>query len=77
MFHKEGYTIISVSFIIIAVINLLTMSLIDNELVTRFIGIITIVVLFLILQFFRNPKRKTQPNDELIISPVDGKVVAI
>ncbi|MEJ6698274.1 MAG: phosphatidylserine decarboxylase family protein [Flavobacteriaceae bacterium] len=77
MFHKEGYTIISVSFIIIAVINLLTMSLIDNELVTRFIGITTIVVLFLILQFFRNPKRNTQPNDELIISPVDGKVVAI
>ena len=36
MFHKEGHTIISVSFIIIAVINLLTMSLIDNELVTRF-----------------------------------------
>ena len=77
MFHKEGHTIISVSFIIIAVINLLTMSLIDNELVTRFIGITTIVVLFLILQFFRNPKRNTQPNDELIISPVDGKVVAI
>ena len=77
MFHKEGHTIISVSFIIIAVINLLSMSLIDNELVTKSVGITTIVVLFLILQFFRNPKRNTKPNDELIISPVDGKVVAI
>jgi phosphatidylserine decarboxylase len=31
----------------------------------------------MVLQFFRNPKRVTQINDSLIISPVDGKVVAI
>ena len=31
----------------------------------------------LILQFFRNPKRKTKLNKNHIISPVDGKVVNI
>ena len=77
MFHKEGYTIITVSFIIIAIINLLSVNFIDNEIITKSIGSITIIVLVLILQFFRNPKRKTELNDELIISPVDGKVVAI
>ena len=77
MFHKEGYTIITVSFIIIALINLLSATYIDSELISKSIGLITIIVLILILQFFRNPKRKTELNDELIISPVDGKVVAI
>lgn len=77
MFHKEGYTIITISFIIIAIINLLSANFIDNEIITKSIGIITIIILILILQFFRNPKRNTKLNDELIISPVDGKVVAI
>ena len=77
MFHKEGYTIITISFIIIALINLLSATYIDSELISKSIGLITIIVLILILQFFRNPKRKTELNDELIISPVDGKVVAI
>ena len=77
MFHKEGYTIITVSFIIIALINILSTNYIDNEFVIKSIGIITIITLVLILQFFRNPKRNTIANDGLIISPVDGKVVAI
>ena len=77
MFHKEGYTIITISFIIIALINLLSANYIDSELISKSIGLITIIVLILILQFFRNPKRKTELNDELIISPEDGKVVAI
>ena len=77
MFHKEGYTIITVSFIIIALINILSTNYIDNEFVIKSIGIVTIITLVLILQFFRNPKRNTIPNDGLIISPVDGKVVAI
>jgi phosphatidylserine decarboxylase len=29
------------------------------------------------LQFFRNPKRATNLNENTIIAPVDGKVVVI
>jgi phosphatidylserine decarboxylase len=36
-----------------------------------------LLVFILILQFFRNPKRNTQPDDAHVISPVDGKVVVI
>ena len=34
-------------------------------------------MLILILQFFRNPKRKFNLNPEKVLSPVDGKIVAI
>ena len=77
MFHKEGHYIITVSFIITAMINLLSRSFINNNTLIYSIGIVTIIILILILQFFRNPKRKAKINDNIIISPVDGKVVAI
>jgi phosphatidylserine decarboxylase len=77
MFHKEGHNIISVSFITIAIINLISRNFIENSTLNYFIGIITIIIFVLILQFFRNPKRIVKINDNLIISPVDGKVVAI
>ena len=77
MFHKEGHYIITVSFIITAMINLLSRSFIDNNTLIYSIGIVTIIILILILQFFRNPKRKAKIYDNIIISPVDGKVVAI
>ena len=41
------------------------------------IQIITLILLLLILQFFRNPNRKIVPNEKIIIAPVDGKVVVI
>ena len=77
MFHKEGHYIITVSFIITAMVNLISRSFIDNNKLIYSIGIVTIIILILILQFFRNPKRKAKINDNIIISPVDGKVVAI
>jgi len=77
MFHKEGHVIVILSFIIVAIINLFTNIFIVNPLISKIIGIFTITILILILQFFRNPKRVTQINDSLIISPVDGKVVIV
>ena len=76
MFHKEGHLIIIISFITVSFINLISFMLLGNVLIAKIIGSVTIIILVLILQFFRNPKRKTQINDSLIISPVDGKVVA-
>jgi len=77
MFHKEGHLIIIISFIIVAIINLFTNIFKANPLISKIIGIFSIVIFIMVLQFFRNPKRVTQINDSLIISPVDGKVVAI
>lgn len=77
MFHKEGHLIIIISFITVSFINIISFILLGNVLLAKIIGGVTIIILVLILQFFRNPKRKTQVNDSLIISPVDGKVVAV
>ena len=77
MFHKEGHNIIAISFILIALVNVISRNFIDNSTINYTIGIITIVILVLILQFFRNPKRVAIVDDNIISSPVDGKVVAI
>ena len=77
MFHKEGHLIIIISFITVSFINIISFMLLGNVLLAKIIGGVTIIILVLILQFFRNPKRKTPVNDSLIISPVDGKVVVV
>ncbi|NBU82333.1 MAG: phosphatidylserine decarboxylase family protein [Flavobacteriaceae bacterium] len=41
------------------------------------IQIAALVILILILQFFRNPNRKIEANDKVVLAPVDGKVVVI
>jgi len=63
--------------IILIAINIITYSLIDTYWIKFAILIISILFFFLIIQFFRNPRRATNHNNEHIIAPVDGKVVAI
>jgi phosphatidylserine decarboxylase len=77
MFHKEGHNIITVTFIVITLINLVSRNFTENTTINYTVGVISILILILILQFFRNPKRVAIINDNLITSPVDGKVVAI
>jgi phosphatidylserine decarboxylase len=77
MFHKEGHKII-VLFLSITIIDILLVEyFIENSTLKIFIQIISLLILILILQFFRNPKRNTIINDDKILSPVDGKVVII
>ena len=77
MFHKEGHKII-VLFLSITIIDILIVEyFIENSTLKIFIQIISLLILILILQFFRNPKRNTIISDDKILSPVDGKVVII
>lgn len=39
--------------------------------------VLTLGLLYIILQFFRNPARNTPENPEHVIAPADGKVVVI
>ena len=77
MFHKEGHTIIL--FFLFAVIAdiLLLEYILDDGLIKIILQSVSILILLLILQFFRNPVRNTIINEKHIISPVDGKVVNI
>jgi len=77
MFHKEGYKIIVITFIIVVVCSLLINEFVTLEWLRILLLVTFIVLLVLILQFFRNPKRVYTPNLDEILSPVDGKVVVI
>ena len=77
MFHREGFFIISISFILTTTFFILSDLLIKSLFIKYSIQFLSVFFLVLILQFFRNPKRSVSPDDKLILSPVDGKVVII
>ena len=77
MFHKEGSQIIITSFILFAVIAVLAEYKISLEWLRMIVQVTMVILLILILQFFRNPKRITPINDKHLIAPVDGKVVIV
>ncbi len=77
MFHKEGYKIIIITFVIIAAGLLAVESFVELNWLRILLMLTLLVFLVLILQFFRNPKRNTVLNDNHVLSPVDGKVVVI
>jgi phosphatidylserine decarboxylase len=76
-FHKEGYKIITIAFIVSIVGILVAENYIEISWLEKAVQIFILFFLLIILQFFRNPKRITLINDDHIIAPVDGKVVVI
>lgn len=77
IFHREGYKIILNTFLITVTLSICVEYAIENFWIQKLLQISAIIILLLILQFFRNPKRKTIIDKNHIISPVDGKVVNI
>lgn len=76
-FHREGYKIIAITFAIVIAGIFLSDTYINILWLSKSIQVVLLIFLILILQFFRNPKRVTELNDDQIIAPVDGKVVVI
>ena len=77
MFHKEGTQSILLGTIFTAVVCLVSDHFIQTEWIKMSIEIAALLLLIIILQFFRNPKRTVEINENHIIAPVDGKVVVI
>ena len=78
LLHKEGFKIILYTVLLFLIVNILTFFFIKNAPIALIILSISIIFLYLILQFFRNPKRAViNADDNTIICPADGKVVAI
>ena len=75
MFHKEGLNIIISSFTIVAIL-IISIDYFEVK-NTLPIKIFLILMLGLVLQFFRNPKISVNNNENNILSAVDGKVVII
>ncbi|TAH25336.1 MAG: phosphatidylserine decarboxylase family protein [Cytophagales bacterium] len=76
--HKEGYKILTVLLIILALVNIGLQYLFPqhSQLLSIVLAISTLIYI-LILQFFRSPKRTVEINEKFIIAPADGKVVVI
>lgn len=77
MFHKEGFFIIVFTFLFTAGIALGAEYFVSIVWLKFALQIVSLALLIIVLQFFRNPKRTTPINTEHIIAPVDGKVVVI
>ena len=77
MFHKEGGKIILISTTLTVVFLLLANNFITLFWLKKGLELSILALLILVLQFFRNPRRATEINDNHVISPVDGKVVVI
>lgn len=77
MFHKEGFKIILIALFICIGGSIAVNELIDLPWLRYSLLIGLIVLMVLILQFFRNPKRNFVQDHNKVFSPVDGKVVVI
>ncbi|HNQ13408.1 MAG TPA: phosphatidylserine decarboxylase family protein [Bacteroidia bacterium] len=76
--HKEGFKIIAIAFVIWFLVNAIVFLSFPNVGWSIIISLtLTTVMLFLIVQFFRYPKRNITRDDNAIIAPCDGKVVVI
>ena len=77
MFHKEGFRIIIISLLITTGL-IISIEYSINKVELKFLlKLLCFIFFILILQFFRNPKRKIERNDKSILAPADGEIVII
>lgn len=75
-FHREGKpTLILTCFVILAISGLILVYLPE---VIWIVLVLNLILLLMVLQFFRNPIREIpEINDAFIYAPADGKIVTI
>ncbi len=74
--HHEGYKIILGSIVLLALLNVGVFYFVPSLLTAA--GIVSLVLFFLVLQFFRNPRREILvADDNTVYAPADGKIVVI
>jgi len=76
-FHKAGKRTISYFTAVFAVLILLLYLFVSDNTIRLVVGGAYAVVYFLVIQFFRYPQRTIVKNENVIISPADGKVCEI
>lgn len=75
--HKEGYLIILIAFIALGVLSPLAGS-INMPLWMHLVIWGTLLLMFAwVVRFFRSPQRMVVPDEAIVLSPADGKIVAI
>ena len=78
MFHKEGFNLIILFFVVVTIdVLMLEVLLNDSSSLKSFLQILSLILFVFILWFFRNPKRNITLNPDSILSPADGKIIII
>jgi phosphatidylserine decarboxylase len=77
-FHREGTLTIVMTLLFVLVINTGMVMVFPGFGIWNITALIlTLALLYIILQFFRNPARNTNAEADHVIAPADGKVVVI
>lgn len=76
--HKEGYSSIALTILFIAILNAVVhFYWPENAPLMWFVRILSLLLLIVILQFFRSPRRRIKADETHVLCPADGKVVVI
>lgn len=76
--HREGTTILVVSFIMLLLLNGLAWCLLPVKLFNACLAALSVFVYLLMVNFFRSPKRVFEGDvDKMVIAPADGRVVVV
>jgi phosphatidylserine decarboxylase len=77
-FHKEGAkSILFASFVTFVIVVAANHFLKEHYWVMKGIQVLALLLLIIVLRFFRNPNRSIRAQKHTIVAPVDGKVVSI
>lgn len=75
--HKAGYKLLLKILLAGILLNLALYYFINNMTIAHTVSILSIVLFFLIVNFFRFPNRSIIQDDNTILAPADGKIVVI
>lgn len=75
--HKEGHKIIRNFFLFLIGINLLVLLINTDKHIVWSVSTISLVMMLLVIRFFRVPVRNALIDENSILCPADGKIVAI
>lgn len=77
--NREGFTTLSITLAILGVVNILLFLPGTYGLFSWIFLIISLAVIYMMCNFFRNPRRRfpSEDRDKVVVSSADGVVVAI
>jgi phosphatidylserine decarboxylase len=76
--HKEGQAILLITLVVLLVLHFIIIKLISINYRNYIIFTITTTLLYIwLVYFFRNPNREISFQERCVLSPADGKIVAI
>ncbi len=76
-FHPAGKKIIRNTILLVIAFNLIGWLYISTHAFSTLLSLATLVLLVLVLQFFRYPHRQVTLNPKQVIAPADGKICVI